>query len=290
MFEGVHVALVTPFSNGKVDVEKIGELVEFQIAKGTNGIVPCGTTGESATLNHEEHKTVIRTVTEKVAGRAKVIAGTGSNSTSEAVAFTRYAKEVGCDGALVITPYYNKPPQHGLYQHFTKVAESAPDLPIVLYNVPGRTGVDMLPDTVQQLAELDSIVAIKEATGSLDRTSDILMRTDKITVVSGDDALTLPLMSVGAKGVISVLANLDPTPLLGVVKAHNAGDVAEAIACHRRLYPIAKAMFIDNNPMAVKTGMMMQGRINGEMRQPLCAMTDEGAAQLKKVLTEAGLL
>ncbi len=290
MFKGVHVALVTPFRDGKVDHEKLGELVEYQIATGTTGIVPCGTTGESATLTHDEHEAVIKTVVEKVGGRCKVIAGTGSNSTDEAIALTKFAKDVGADGALVITPYYNKPTQRGLYRHFTAVAEAAPGLPIVLYNVPGRTGVDLLPDTVRELAELDSIVAIKEATGSLDRTSDILLATEKIDVMSGDDALTLPLMSVGAIGVISVIANIDPTEMLGMVKSFQAGDVEQARRHHRAIYPVAKAMFVETNPIPVKTAVRMQGRINGEMRLPMCPMEEANEKKLEAILREAGLL
>lgn len=288
MFEGSIVAMVTPFKDGKVDEDKIRELVEFHIKNGTAGIVPCGCTGEAATLTHEEQKRAIKITVEAVNRRVKVIAGTGSNSTAEALDLTAYAKEVGADGALLITPYYNKPTPEGQYRHYEKIAREV-DIPIVLYNVPSRTGISMLPQTVARLSKIDNIVAIKEASGSLDQVSQILSLCD-ITVLSGDDSLTLPMMAVGGKGVISVVANIVPQDVVAMIEAFSKGDIQEAKRIHYKLLPLCKAMFYETNPIPVKTAMKMMGMITGELRMPLCSPTEETTARLKKALQDYGLI
>ncbi|NUO08409.1 MAG: 4-hydroxy-tetrahydrodipicolinate synthase [Candidatus Brocadia sp.] len=288
MFEGSFVALVTPFTNGQVDYKKLKELVEFHIGNGTNGIVPCGTTGESATLSFDEHERMIGEVVSTVAGRIRVLAGAGSNNTKEALRLTRHAKEVGADGALLITPYYNKPTPEGLYRHYKLIAEEV-DIPIVLYNVPSRTGISILPETVAKLSEIKNIVGIKEASGSIDQTTQILQLCD-ITVLSGDDSLTLPIMSVGGKGVISVAANIVPADTAALTRYCLGGNFDAARKCHHKLFPLCKAMFIETNPIPVKTAMKLLGRINGEMRLPLCDMTKEHENQLKNTLKNYGLM
>ena len=288
MFTGSIVALVTPFRDGLVDYDKLAELVEYHIENGTNGIVPCGTTGESPTLTHEEHGKVVSKVVEKANGRIPVIAGTGSNNTSEALSLTKDAKKAGADGALMITPYYNKPTQEGLYKHFKVIAEEV-DIPIVIYNVPSRTSVAISPETVARLYEMENIVAIKEASGSIDQTSQILALCD-ITVLSGDDSLTLPIMSVGGKGVISVVANILPRDTSEMVSKFLNGMVKESLEIHKRLFPICRAMFIETNPISVKTAMKLLGRLNGEMRLPLCEMSNEHEGQLHSILKENGLI
>jgi 4-hydroxy-tetrahydrodipicolinate synthase len=288
MFSGSIVAMVTPFRNGEVDLSKLKELVEFHIREGTDAISPCGTTGESATLTHEEHERVISEVVQHARGRIPVIAGTGSNNTKEALRLTQYAKKAGADAALVITPYYNKPTQEGLYRHYKALAEGV-DIPIVVYNVPSRTGVSISPETVARLAEFKNIVAIKEASGSLDQVSDIL-RLCKITVLSGDDSLTLPMLSLGGKGVISVVANIVPGDTARLVKSFLKGDVSEAARLHHKLFPLCKAMFIETNPIPVKTAMRLLGRLNGELRMPLCEMSKENETRLSKALKDYGLM
>ncbi|MEE8596897.1 MAG: 4-hydroxy-tetrahydrodipicolinate synthase [bacterium] len=288
MFTGSIVALVTPFKDGLVDYDKLAELVEYHIENGTNGIVPCGTTGESPTLTHEEHGKVVNKVVEKANGRIPVIAGTGSNNTSEALSLTKDAKKAGADGALMITPYYNKPTQEGLYKHFKIIAEEI-DIPIVIYNVPSRTGVAISPETVARLYEMENIVAIKEASGNIDQTSQILALCD-ITVLSGDDSLTLPIMSVGGKGVISVVANILPRDTSEMVSKFSNSMVKESREIHKRLFPICRAMFIETNPIPVKTAMKLLGRLNGEMRLPLCEMSNEHEGQLHSILKENGLI
>ena len=288
MFTGSIVALVTPFKDGLVDYDKLAELVEYHIENGTNGIVPCGTTGESPTLTHEEHGKVVSKVVEQANGRIPVIAGTGSNNTSEALSLTKDTKKAGADGALMITPYYNKPTQEGLYKHFKVIAEEV-DIPIVVYNVPSRTGVAISPETVARLYEMENIVAIKEASGSIDQTSQILALCD-ITVLSGDDSLTLPIMSVGGKGVISVVANILPRDTSEMVSKFLNGMVKESREIHKRLFPICRAMFIETNPISVKTAMKLLGRLNGEMRLPLCEMSNEHEGQLHSILKENGLV
>jgi 4-hydroxy-tetrahydrodipicolinate synthase len=284
MFSGSIVALVTPFKDGTVDVSKLEELVARHIDAGTNGIVPCGTTGESATLSHDEHEAVISRVVAAADGKIPVIAGTGSNSTSEAIRLTRFAQEAGADGALLITPYYNKPTQEGLYRHFAKIAGET-DIPLVLYNVPSRTGVNMLPETVIRLAELKNVVAVKEASGSIDQSVEILRGSD-LKVLSGDDSLTLPLMSVGAAGVISVAANIVPEMMVDLVDLAAAGDFANARDLHLKLFPLFKALFLETNPIPIKTAMSIEGTLNGELRLPLCEMTPGGREKLARAVRE----
>jgi len=288
MLGGSVVALVTPFRNGEVDLGKLKELVEFHIKEGTNAISPCGTTGESATLTHEEHERVISEVVQQVRGRIPVVAGTGSNSTREALRLTHYAKKAGANAALIVTPYYNKPTQEGLYRHYKALAEGV-DIPIVVYNVPSRTGVSISPETVARLGEFKNVVAIKEASGSLDQVSDIL-RLCKITVLSGDDSLTLPILSLGGKGVVSVAANIVPGDTARLVDSFLKGDAAEAVRLHHKLFPLCKAMFIETNPIPVKTAMRLLGRLNGELRMPLCEMSKENETRLGKALRDYGLL
>jgi len=285
MFHGSYVALVTPFKDGEVDLDRLGSLVDYHIEAGTDGLVPCGTTGESATLSHKEHELVIEFVIEKAEGRIPVLAGTGSNSTSEAVSLTKSAQAAGADGALVITPYYNKPPQDGLYSHFAAIAEEC-DIPIVLYNVPGRTGIDLLPGTIGRLATIENVVAVKEASGSIDRTVEILAECD-ITVLSGDDSLTLSLMAVGARGVISVAANVAPSQMAELVQLAASGDFASAGHLHHQLYPLMKGLFVETSPIPVKACLEIQGLIEGELRLPLVGAKDETRQLLRGVL--AGL-
>ena len=243
MFTGSFVAIVTPFRNGKIDEQAFGSLIEWQIANGTNGIVPCGTTGESATLSYEEHNRVIELTVEVVNRRVPVIAGTGSNSTDEAIALTRHAKRAGADGALLITPYYNKPTQEGLYRHYKAVAEAV-DLPLVLYNIPVRTGVNMLPATIARLSAIKNVVGVKEGSGSVQQASDIVQLCgERLTVLAGDDAMTLPIMAVGGKGVVTVTANLLPTDMANLVKAFATGKIEEARKIHLKLSPLFAALF-----------------------------------------------
>lgn len=287
MFKGSFVALVTPHKNEKIDEQKFKELIEFQIKNGTNGIVPAGCTGEAATFSHEEQKRLIQVTVEAVNKRVPVIAGTGSNNTEEALSLTKHAKKVGCSGALMIMPYYNKPTPEGQYRHYEKIAKSV-DIPIVLYNVPSRTGISMLPDTVARLSKIDNIVAIKEASGSLDQVSQILSLCD-ITVLSGDDSLTLPMMSVGAKGVISVAANIIPGDVVKMVDLFLAGKTDEAKKLHYKMMPVFKAMFIETNPLPVKASLGIMKMIESEWRLPLCPPKDETIEKLKKVLKAYGL-
>jgi 4-hydroxy-tetrahydrodipicolinate synthase len=290
MFSGSLVAIVTPFRNGKVDERAFGDLIEWQIANGTNGIVPCGTTGESATLTHEEHRRVVRFTVEAVNRRVPVIAGTGSNSTDEAVSLTRHAKEAGAEGALLITPYYNKPTQEGLYRHYKAVAEAV-DVPLVLYNIPGRTGVNMLPATVARLAVMKNIVGIKEGSGSVQQASEIAQTCgDRLTVLSGDDALTLPMMAVGAKGVITVTANVVPKEMAQLTASFLGGRLDEARRIHFALSPLFAALFYETNPIPVKEALAMMGKIDSELRLPLCTMGADNRNQLAKVLKEMRLI
>jgi len=282
------VALVTPFKNGQVDEAKISELVEFQISKGTDAICPCGCTGEAATLNHNEQIRIIGIVVDAVAKRVKVIAGTGSNSTEEALHLTRRAKEAGADGALMITPYYNKPTQRGLKLHYEKIAVSV-DLPIMLYNVPSRTGVNMLPETVAELSKIENIVAIKEASGSVDQVSAILNLCD-INVLSGDDSLTLPMLAVGAKGVVSVAANVAPAEVAALIDSFNSFNLDEAQRIHYQLLPLFKVLFCETNPIPVKRALSMMNLIENELRPPLIPLSVENEPQLRSVLEKLGLL
>lgn len=289
-FEGSIVAMVTPFRDGQVDEAKIRELVEFHVKNGTNAIVPCGTTGESPTLSHEEHKKVVEVTIAATAGRVPVVAGTGSNSTAEAIELTQHAKKAGADGVLMVCPYYNKPTQKGLIAHYKAVAEAV-DIPIIMYNIPGRTGVNMLPDTVATLAELKNIVGMKEASGSLEQMTEVIsLCGEQITVVSGDDTLTLPLMAVGGKGVISVIANILPKESAELTHAALNGDWKRAKELHLRLFPLCKAMFYETNPGPVKTAMQILGRLNGELRLPLAPMSEANREKLQKALKAYGLL
>ena len=290
MFKGSIVAIVTPFKNGQVDEEAYRELIEFQIENNTSAIVPCGTTGESATLNPAEHARVIDIAVEAVNKRVPVIAGTGGNSTSEAIELTEHAKKVGADATLQVTPYYNKPTQEGLYQHFKAIAEAVP-LPQVLYNVPGRTSVNMLPATVGRLAEMPEVVAIKEASGNLGQMAEIIkLAGDKITLLSGDDNVTLPVLSLGGKGVVSVVANIVPRDSADLIAAWEEGRVDEATALFYKLFPLCQAMFFETNPIPVKTSLALMGKIQDEMRLPLCPMAPANLDRLKKVLTGYGLI
>ncbi|TLM97778.1 4-hydroxy-tetrahydrodipicolinate synthase, partial [bacterium] len=264
MFKGSIVAIVTPFRNGEIDEERLRELVEFQIVNGTDGIVPCGTTGEASTLDYEEHDRVIEIVVQQAKKRVPVIAGTGSNSTKEAIEISEHARKVGADGILLVTPYYNKPTQEGLYRHFKAIAEAVA-LPQILYNVPGRTSVNMLPETVARLAEIQNIVGIKEATGSLQQASEILaLCGDKIDVLSGDDFITFPMMACGGAGVISVTANIMPKEIASMIDAFNAGNMEEARLLHLKLLKINNAMFIETDPTPVKTALGLMGKCSDE--------------------------
>ena len=290
MFQGSIVALVTPFKDGKIDREGLKNLIEFQIENNTHAIVPCGCTGEAATLSHEEHKKVSELTVEFVNKRVPVITGSGSNSTHEAVELTRYAKDIGADGVLVITPYYNKPTQDGLYRHYKEIATKV-DIPIILYNVPGRTGVNMLPETVLRLSEIDNIVGIKEASGSLSQMSDIIgLCGENLVVLSGDDSVTLPLLSIGGKGVISVTANIVPSYVAQMVNEFNKGNLDEAQRLHYKLRSLNEAMFFETNPIPVKTSLSLMGKISGELRLPLSPMSEANLERLRKVLMDYGLI
>ncbi|MBN2332880.1 MAG: 4-hydroxy-tetrahydrodipicolinate synthase [Deltaproteobacteria bacterium] len=290
MFAGSMVAIVTPFVDGTVDKEALRGLVEFHLQHGTDAIVPCGTTGESATLSHAEHDMVVELVVEAVNGRVPVIAGAGSNNTSEAVRLTRHAKDAGADGALLITPYYNKPTQEGLYQHFSTVASKV-EIPMVLYNVPSRTSTDMLPETVARLAKIPHIVGIKEATGCMSRASDIIASCGPdFFLISGDDGTFFPLLCVGGKGVISVTANIVPDLMASLYDSFVGGDIVAARDLHYRLQKLIKTMFIETNPVPVKESLVMMGKVQAGLRLPLCPLGDANRKTLRTVLEEYGLL
>lgn len=288
MFSGSMVALVTPFKNGKVDEKKLESLIEFHIKNGTKALVPCGTTGESPTLSHEEHKRVIELAVSCSAKRIPVIAGTGSNSTQEAIELTCYAEKAGADAALVITPYYNKPTQNGLYEHFSAIAK-ATSLPMVLYNVPGRTGVNILPETLARLSAIKTIVGVKEASANLDQMTQIKTLCG-IAIISGDDSLTLPILSIGGVGVISVVANILPRKVQDMIEAWERGQVELARQIHLELYPLCKALFIETNPIPIKAAMAMMGLIEDEIRLPLVKMGSENRKVLEKELRKANLI
>ena len=290
MFQGSIVAIVTPFKDNKLDEKALTDLIEWHIAEGTHAIVPCGTTGESATLEYEEHYRVIELTVQTVNGRVPVIAGTGANSTSETIMMTGKAKEIGADGALLVVPYYNKPTQEGLYRHYKAIAEAV-DIPQVLYNVPGRTALNMLPSTVARLADHKNIVAIKEASGDLGQVSELInLCGDKINVLSGDDFTTLPLMVLGGKGTISVSANVAPRDLSTMCQNLLDGKIEEAKKLHFKLEPLNKGMFIETNPISVKTALSLMGKIEEEMRLPLCPMAAENKEKLKNILVNYGLM
>ena len=291
MFEGSFVAIVTPFNDdGSLDDDKLKELIEFQIENGTHGIVPCGTTGESPTLTHDEHDHVVELTVETVDGRVQVIAGAGSNSTAEALRLTQHAKAVGADGALVITPYYNKPTQNGLYAHFMHIVDRV-DIPVVIYNVPGRTGTDIQTATLAKLATHQNIIGLKEATGQLSRASEAVNAcNDGFTVLSGDDVNTLPIMAVGGRGVISVLANVAPREVADMCNVFKAGDLQTAQQIHHQTMQLALDLFIDTNPIPVKTALQMMGKLNGRMRLPLAPMSDATLEVLHQTMKNTGLL
>ncbi len=290
MFKGAIVAIVTPFKDGKVDEDALRELIEFQISNGTDGIVPCGTTGESATLSHEEHDRVIEITIDAVKKRVPVIAGTGSNSTAEAIRLTKHACEAGADGALIVCPYYNRPTQEGLYQHYKMIAESVP-IPILPYNIPSRTGVNLLPDMVAKLAKIKNIVGIKEASGSIKQMSDVIeLCGDDFAVLSGDDLFTLPLLAMGGAGIISVISNVAPADMAGLVDAFTAKDFAKAKELHHKMSPLIESLFIEVNPTPVKAALALMGKIQYEYRLPLCKMSDANLEKLRKVMVNYGLI
>lgn len=288
-YAGLSVAIITPLKDNVLDVSRLREQVEFQIKAGTSCIVPVGTTGESPTLSHEEHERVISEVVQTAAGRVKVMAGTGSNSTAEALRLTRWAAKEGADASLQVAPYYNKPTQEGFYQHFKAIAEDVA-LPICVYNIPGRSAKNIEPETICRLAEISNITMVKEATGSLDQCSQILNQTD-LTVLSGDDSLTLPMMSIGAEGVISVAGNLVPEDIIAMVKAAAAGDYVEARRWHHKLFPLCRDMLgLSTNPIPIKTAMRLVGRDCGQLRLPMTPLSPSEEARLRSTLTEYGLL
>ncbi|MGD0281899.1 MAG: 4-hydroxy-tetrahydrodipicolinate synthase [Dissulfurispiraceae bacterium] len=290
MLNGSIVALVTPFKDGKFDEKAYSKLIEWHIAQGTHGIVPCGTTGEASTLDFEEHCRVIEVAVKVAKKRIPVIAGTGANATYEAIDMTKKAKKLGADGALLVTPYYNKPTQEGLYRHYKAVAEAV-NIPIVLYNVPGRTAVNLLPATVVRLAEFKNIVAIKEATGDLKQISELIrLCGDRIAVLSGDDFTTLPIMALGGKGVISVTANIAPRDVADMCNAWDSGEIAKARELHFKLEPLNAAMFIETNPIPVKTSLAFMGKVREEFRLPLCEMSPANKEKLKRELKNAGII
>jgi len=291
MFEGAHTALVTPFNNNRFDEAAFERLIEFQIENGISGIVPVGTTGESPTLDHEEHARVVELAVKHAKGRCKVIAGTGSNSTAEAISLTVEAEKAGADAALLVSPYYNKPSQEGLFRHYKAIAE-ATKLPLVLYSIPGRAGIEIGVSTVRRLAEAcPNIVAIKEAGGSVDRVSQLRQALPaSFEIVSGDDALTLPFMAAGACGVISVASNIIPAEVSALVCAALSGDFAKARAQHEHWYPLFRDLFVETNPVPIKTALAWQGRIAQEFRLPLCEMTEENAAKLRATATALKLI
>jgi 4-hydroxy-tetrahydrodipicolinate synthase len=289
LFAGCTVALVTPFRDGGLDEAALRRSVDWHVAQGTPILSPVGTTGESPTLTHDEHERVIAIVVEAAAGRAKVMAGTGSNATAEAVRLTRFAARSGVDGALVVAPYYNRPNQEGLYRHFAAIAECT-DLPLVLYNVPARTGRNLEPETVERLAGIGPIVAVKEAAGSLDQVSELIARTN-LTILSGDDSLTLPMLAVGAEGVVSVIANLVPRDVIALLESFQSGRILEAREQHARLFPLCRDLLgLAPNPIPIKTALEILGRGNGEMRLPLCPLDARSHELLIKSLKAYGLL
>ncbi len=289
MFTGAMVALITPFQDGEIDFQTLDELIDFQLENGIDGIVPVGTTGESPTLSHEEHKQVIERVVKAVGGKVPVIAGAGSNSTAEAIELTAFSKKVGADATLQVDPYYNKPTQEGFYQHFKAIAEEV-DLPVVLYNIPGRCGAGMIPETIARLAEVENIVAIKEATGSHDQASEIVTRCD-ITIVSGDDSLTLPLASVGGKGVISVVANIVPADVKAMTDLILEGDLVSARQWHKKLFTLCKSMLtLATNPIPIKAAAAMLNMASEELRLPMTPLEESKKAILKQTLKDYGLL
>jgi 4-hydroxy-tetrahydrodipicolinate synthase len=290
MFHGAFSALVTPFRDGAVDETALRELVEWQIQSGIDGLVPCGSTGESATMTHAEHEQVIRLVVQQARRRVPVIAGTGSNSTAEAIRLTQFAREVGADGALLISPYYNKPTQEGIYRHYKAIGASV-DLPLIVYNIPGRTGSNILPETFGRLCEVKQVAGIKEASGSIDQCSDILkLCGERLTMLSGDDSFTLPLMSLGAKGVISVITNVMPREMHDLAAAALAGDFARARELHFKMLPLMRALFVETNPIPIKQACALMGKCANEVRLPLVPMTAGSADRLQSAMKDLRLI
>ena len=290
-FQGSFVALVTPFRNGRVDEAKLRELVEFHVSHGTDGLIPCGTTGESPTLSHDEHKRVVEIVVEAARKRIPVVAGTGSNSTSEAIDLTKHAERAGASGALVVNPYYNKPTQEGLYRHFRAVAESV-SIPIITYNIQGRTAVNVETATMARLArDCKNIVGVKEASGSLDQMSQVIAACGpSFSVLSGDDNITLPLLAIGGVGVVSVIANIVPREVAEMVRAALDNDFKRARDLHYRLFPLARAAFLETNPIPIKEAMAMAGMLEPEFRLPMCRMSDANRERLRAILTQYALV
>ena len=287
-FAGLSVAIVTPFRDGKLDLDALRQQIEFQIEAGTQCLVPCGTTGESPTLSHPEHERLISETIQIVAGRIKVMAGTGSNATSEAISLTEWAAKEGADATLQVAPYYNKPTQEGFYQHYKAISEAI-EIPICVYNIPGRTGQNIAPETIARLAEFENITMVKEATGSLDQASQILSLTN-LTVLSGDDSLTLPLLSIGGEGVVSVVGNLVPHDMLALVNAYRNGDTHGAIEWHRKLFPLCRDLLsIATNPIPVKAAMQELGRDTGELRLPMCPLDESQWVTLRNTLSTYGM-
>jgi 4-hydroxy-tetrahydrodipicolinate synthase len=290
MFSGALSALITPFRDGEVDEKAFRDLIEWQIQAGVDGIVPCGSTGESATLSHDEHEKVIEIAVNQARRRVPVVAGTGSNATAEAIRLTAHARRVGADGALMISPYYNKPTQEGIYQHYKAVA-GAVDIPIVVYNIPGRTGSNIAPETIARLAEIKQIVAVKEASGVMDQTSDVIrLCGDRLAILSGDDSLTLPIMALGGKGVIATISNVMPREIHELAAAALTGDFAHAREIHYRMMPLMRALFLETNPIPVKQACAFMGRCQNEVRLPLVQMTAGPAERLRGVMKELRLV
>jgi 4-hydroxy-tetrahydrodipicolinate synthase len=288
-FAGLTVAMITPFCDGQIDIDALQRLVEFQITAGTTCVCPVGTTGECPTLSHAEHERVISAVVEAAAGRIKLMAGTGSNSTEEALRLTRWATKAGADAALVVAPYYNKPTQEGFFQHFKMLAEAV-DIPICVYNIPGRTGKNIEADTILRMAELPNITMVKEASGSMDQASQIINASD-LTVLSGDDSLTLPLMALGARGVVSVVGNIVPHDVIAMIAACDAGNMAEARQWHHKLFPLCRDMLgLSTNPIPIKAAMQLLGRDTGDLRMPLTRLTLAEQSKLRTTLVAYGLL
>lgn len=290
MLKGAITALVTPFKNDRIDEEAYRALIERQIREGIHGLVPCGTTGESPTLSHAEHKRVVEILIDQVKKRVPVVAGAGSNSTAESLELTKHVQDAGADYALIITPYYNKPTQEGLYQHYKTIA-SQTRIPIVVYNVPGRTSLNLLPETMARLAELPNIVGLKDATGDLKQGAKTLeLCGDKITVLSGDDFTVLPLLAIGGQGVISVVSNVAPADMAGMCNAFFKGDLEAARKLHYKMWPLMEAMFYETNPAPAKTALKLMGKITGEVRQPLCPLSQANETRLRQVMQEYGLI
>jgi len=290
VFEGVLTALVTPFRDGAVDERALTELVELQIAAGVDGVVPCGSTGEAATLSHAEHQRVVEVTVAAARGRVQVLAGTGSNSTVEAIQLTHHAKEAGADGALLISPYYNRPTQDGIVAHYAEIARQT-SFPLFVYNIPGRTGSNILPSTIARLAEVDQVVGVKESCGDLNQIAHVIASVpDSFTVLAGDDWATLPMLALGGKGVISTIGNVAPGEVVDLVRAFRAGDLERARSVHVRLLPLIDALFCESNPIPVKAALAMRGLIHEELRLPLLPISNGNRERLQAVLKELGLL